>query len=164
MQFLFLLNKINLNKNYFRYVYFIIYLINNINIKNNQWSLKTPKDNLYGLSRFLKTDKKKVNEKILRLFSVEHLYNRYEKYMTEDAIPPEPTREQELKYLGWLEKSFSEDPIVTLHPKMYSAGPYRLHYRYRKETQKEYRKIFLKNFLLSVGFTWPLIILLIDFK
>jgi len=79
--------------------------------------------------------------------------------MTEDAIPPEPTREQELNYLDWLEKSFSEDPIVTLHPKMYSAGPFRLHYRYRKETQKEYRKTFLKNFLLSVGLTWPLIIL-----
>ena len=79
--------------------------------------------------------------------------------MTEEAIPPEPTRDEELQYLGWLEKSFSTDPIVTLHPKKYSASPYRLHYKHRKEMRKEYKKTFFKNFLLSVGLTWPLIML-----
>jgi hypothetical protein len=79
--------------------------------------------------------------------------------MTQDAIPPEPSREDELRYLSWLENSFSEDPFITLHPKLYSAGPYRLYYRNRVEMRKEYRKTFLKNFVLSVGFTWPLIVL-----
>jgi len=78
--------------------------------------------------------------------------------MLEDAIPPEPSRDEELKYLNWLEKSFSEDPFITLHPKLYSAGPYRLYYKYRVQMKKEYRKTFFKNFILSVGFTWPLIV------
>jgi hypothetical protein len=78
--------------------------------------------------------------------------------MTEDAVPPEPNREEELQYLNWLEKSFSEDPFITLHPKRYSAGPFRLYYKYRVQLKKEYKKTFLKNFLLSLGITWPLII------
>jgi hypothetical protein len=78
--------------------------------------------------------------------------------MSEDAIPPEPSREEELKYLNWLEKSFSEDPFITLHPKRYSAGPFRLYYKYRVQMKKEYRKTFFKNFVMSVGLTWPLII------
>lgn len=78
--------------------------------------------------------------------------------MTEEAIPPEPNREEELQYLNWLEKSFSEDPFITLHPKRYAASPYRLYYKYRVQMKKEYRKTFVKNFLLSIGITWPIII------
>lgn len=86
------------------------------------------------------------------------MYKRYEGMMTTEAIPPLPNREQELNYLKWLEKSFSEDPFVTLHPKLYQAGPFRLYYRYWKEMLGEYKKTFLKNFVLTVGLTWPLII------
>jgi hypothetical protein len=79
--------------------------------------------------------------------------------MKEDTIPPEPTREQELSYLDYLQKSFSEDPFITIHPKLYGASPFRLYWRYYHEMQLEYRKTFLKNFMLSVGIAWPLIVL-----
>jgi hypothetical protein len=78
--------------------------------------------------------------------------------MTEEAIPPLPTREQEIAYLDHMEKSFLEDPILTIHPKLYGASPFRLYWRYYHEMQMEYRKTFLKNFLISAGLAWPLVI------
>lgn len=79
--------------------------------------------------------------------------------VTEDAIPPEPTRQEELAYLDSLEKSLLKDPWITLHPKKYMASPYRLAYVNYREMQLEYRKTFLKNFALSVLLSWPLTIL-----
>lgn len=90
---------------------------------------------------------------------VQHLYKTYSNMMTTESIPPLPSREQEINYLKWLEKSFSEDPIVTLHPKFYEASPYRMAYRYRVEARSEYRRTFMKNFAVSIALSWPLIIL-----
>jgi hypothetical protein len=84
--------------------------------------------------------------------------NTYERLMTVEALPPVPTREQELKYLDWLQKSFSEDRIFTRHPKLYGASPFRLHFRNYVETKREYLKTFLKNFVASIALSWPLII------
>jgi hypothetical protein len=78
--------------------------------------------------------------------------------MTTEATPPLPTRQDELNYLDWLEKSFSEDKVLTIHPKLYAASPYRNYFRYWKELHKEYRKTFALNFLASVVLSWPLII------
>lgn len=78
--------------------------------------------------------------------------------MSESAIPPEPTREQEISYLNYLVKSFSSDPWITLHPRMMQAAPFRLLYKNAFEHIKEYRRTFLKNFLLTDFFAWPLII------
>ena len=79
--------------------------------------------------------------------------------MTEQAIPPEPNRKEELAYLKYLEKSWNQDPWLTIHPKLYGAGPFRLYWRNYRNMQMEYRKTFLKNFLLSVGVAWPVILL-----
>jgi len=78
--------------------------------------------------------------------------------MTESAIPNQPSRQEELAYLNDLEKSFSQDPIITIHPKLYGASPFRMYWRNYHEMQIEYRKTFLKNFLLSIGLSWPVII------
>jgi hypothetical protein len=78
--------------------------------------------------------------------------------MLTEKIPSEPTREQELDYLNWLEKSFSEDPWVAFHPKLYQPGPHRLMTKTVFGYRKEYRKTFYKNFLLSVFLGWPLIV------
>jgi hypothetical protein len=79
--------------------------------------------------------------------------------MKEEAIPPLPTREEELSYLDNLEKSFYKDPWITLHPKKYAASPYRMSYIHYREMQMEYRKTFVKNFIVSVFLSWPAIIL-----
>ncbi len=78
--------------------------------------------------------------------------------MTTEAVPALPTREQEINYLNWLEKSFSQDPWITLHPKLYQPSPYRYNFRYYVEAKSEYRKTFLKNFAASVVLAWPLVI------
>jgi hypothetical protein len=76
--------------------------------------------------------------------------------VSEEAIPPLPSRAEELAYLDFLEKSIGEDPIITLRPKRYSAGPMRLRWRAMTEIRHEYRKTFLKNFFTSVVLTLPL--------
>lgn len=78
--------------------------------------------------------------------------------MSESAIPAEPTREKEISYLNYLVNSFSKDPLITIHPKMYQASPHRLWYKNVFEYRSEYRKTFLKNFALTDLLTWPLII------
>jgi predicted metallo-beta-lactamase superfamily hydrolase len=75
---------------------------------------------------------------------------------TEEDVPPLPTRQEELAYLDLLEKSIGEDPIVTLRPKRYSAGPNRHRWRQMTEIRHEYRKTFLKNFITSGLITLPL--------
>ena len=79
--------------------------------------------------------------------------------MTEEAIPPLPTRQEELDYLNFLEKSIGEDPIITLRPKRWSAGPMRLRWKAMTEIRTEYRKTFLKNFIASSILVLPLSIL-----
>ena len=79
--------------------------------------------------------------------------------MSEEKIPALPTRQQEKDYLHWLEGSFATDPFLTLHPKLYSAGPHRMHFKYSQEMKKEKYKTFLKNFVVSAVLSWPLIIL-----
>ncbi|MFM7857630.1 MAG: hypothetical protein ACKO96_38345 [Flammeovirgaceae bacterium] len=76
--------------------------------------------------------------------------------ITEDAVPPLPSRAEELDYLNFLEKSIGEDPIITLRPKRYSAGPLRLRWKAMTEIRHEYRKTFLKNFFTSCIIVLPL--------
>lgn len=87
-----------------------------------------------------------------------HLYKRYVDYMTEEAIPAEPTRKQELDYLKWFAGSIAKDPIFTVHPRLHGPSPKRLYYKHGLELKKEYRKTFLKNFILSGLLAWPLTI------
>ena len=100
--------------------------------------------------------KKKI--KLIKFIIDEHLYKTYVNFMTDEAIPPEPTRQQEIQYLDYLQKSFSEDPFITIHPKLYGASPYRHYFRYYQEMQFEYRKTFIKNMMCSIVVSWPLII------
>ena len=89
----------------------------------------------------------------------DHCYKRYIGLMTEEAKPPLPTREEELAYLDFLEKSISTDPIITLRPKRYMAGPTRLRWKAMKEIRHEHRKTFLKNIVISALLFSPISIL-----
>jgi len=80
--------------------------------------------------------------------------------MKKDEIPPLPTRQQELDYLKYLEKSISTDPWFVLRTKKYMASPWRLYWKKNIEMRKEYRKTFFKNFLISVVLSYPLVIYL----
>jgi len=79
--------------------------------------------------------------------------------MQEEDIPPVPTRQEELAYLDFLEGSIATDPIITLRPKRYMAGPERLRWKAMTEIRSEYRKTFLRNFALSIILVSPLTIL-----
>lgn len=78
--------------------------------------------------------------------------------VSEDAIPPEPTREEEISYLKYLTESFASDPWFTIHPKIYQASPHRLWYKNMVEYKYQYRKNFLKNFIGSCLISSPLVI------
>lgn len=79
--------------------------------------------------------------------------------MSTEKVPELPTREEEKSYMKWLLESFSSDPWLTVHPKLYSAGPHRLYFKYWVDMKKEYRRTFWKNFIVSTVACWPLIIL-----
>ena len=81
--------------------------------------------------------------------------------MKEDALPPIPTRDEELAYLKDLEASIGTDPIITRHPKKFSAGPHRLRWKQMTELRREYRKSILKNFCISSILLLPITILYI---
>lgn len=74
---------------------------------------------------------------------------------TEDAIPAEPTRAEEIAYLKYLSNSFASDPWITIHPKMYQPSPHRLWYKNIVEYKYQYRKTFLKNFFYSMIMALP---------
>lgn len=78
-------------------------------------------------------------------------------YMKVDEVPELPSRQDELKYLKWLEKSVLSDPWVTLNPSKYMAGPNRLNLKSRKEMRKEYRRTFYLNGLTFMVLTNPII-------
>lgn len=78
-------------------------------------------------------------------------------YMKVDEVPELPSRQDELKYLKWLEKSVLSDPWVTLNPSKYMAGPNRLNLKSRKEMRKEYRKTFYLNGLTFMVLANPII-------
>ena len=80
--------------------------------------------------------------------------------MQTDEIPPLPTREQELEYMSFLEKSISKDPWFSIRAKKYMANPWRLYYKKKIEQRKEYYKTFFKNSILSFVISSPLIIYL----
>jgi hypothetical protein len=113
--------------------------------------------NLNTRNRYLKTRRKRV--RLLANPLDEHLYKRYLHRMETEKIPAEPTREQELAYLKWLENSFKTDKIVTLHPKHYGASPWRLQFKNFQEMRSEYKKTFIKNFFLVNILSWPVLLL-----
>lgn len=117
---------------------------------NKQFELSTPEFRD-------RNEESKIN-KNLKKKPETHLYNRFIHMMSESAIPQEPTREEEISYLNYLSDSFSSDPWFTIHPKIYQASPHRLWIKNMVEYRKEYRKTFFKNFILSGGITWPLIL------
>lgn len=78
-------------------------------------------------------------------------------YMKVDEVPELPSRQDELKYLKWLEKSVLSDPWITLNPSKYMAGPNRLNLKSRKEMRKEYRRTFYLNGLTFMVLTNPII-------
>lgn len=80
--------------------------------------------------------------------------------MKTDAIPDLPTREQELNYMKYLERSIASDPWFSIRGKKYMANPWRLANKKRIEMKKEYRSAFYKNMLISAVLSWPLIIYL----
>ena len=64
--------------------------------------------------------------------------------MESDPIPELPTREQELNYMKFLEKSVASDPWLSIRGKKYMASPWRLANKKRIEMRKEYRSAFYK--------------------
>jgi hypothetical protein len=76
--------------------------------------------------------------------------------MKTDPIPELPTREEEIKYMKFLENSFLDDSFLTIHPRKNMAAPYRLEYKNRIKYKNEYRKTFLKNLVASVFLAAPL--------
>lgn len=85
-----------------------------------------------------------------------HLYNKLVNYMKTDPIPELPTREEELKYMKFLEDSFSKDSFLTIHPRKNMAAPYRLEFKNRVMYRNEYRKTFLKNLIACAILASPL--------
>lgn len=79
--------------------------------------------------------------------------------MKREQVPELPTRQQELGYLKWLEKSLLSDPWITINPSKYMAGPNRLNLKSRKEMRKEYRKTFFFNGLVTLALANPIIYL-----
>ena len=77
--------------------------------------------------------------------------------MSTDEIPELPSREQELKYMKFLEKSISTDPWLSIKGKKYMANPWRLTYKSQIGMRKEYRKCFLINFFSSIFLSSPII-------
>lgn len=78
--------------------------------------------------------------------------------MKVEEVPPLPTREQEVQYLKDLENSFLDDPWITLHPRKYMAGPWRLAYKNYQRYKKEYYKTFVLNGIVSFFAASPLIL------
>ena len=78
--------------------------------------------------------------------------------MEKDVIPALPTREQELAYLKWLERSFGTDKNITLHPKHYGASPFRLQFKNFQAYKSEYYKTFFLNFVWANIIFSPVII------
>jgi hypothetical protein len=76
--------------------------------------------------------------------------------MKTDPIHDLPTREEEIKYMKFLENSFNSDSFLTIHPRKNMASPYRLEFKNRIKYKNEYRKTFLKNFIASVILASPL--------
>lgn len=82
---------------------------------------------------------------------------KFHDMMTYDEVPPLPTREQEIDYMQFLEKSILTDPWITLRPKKHMAGPWRLRWKRKFEQRREYYKTFLKNFFATAVLATPLI-------
>jgi hypothetical protein len=77
--------------------------------------------------------------------------------MEVEKIPPIPTREQEIEYINYLEKSILTDPWITLRPKKHMANPWRLYWKKKFEMRREYYKTFAKNFFGTIAIAWPII-------
>ena len=70
-------------------------------------------------------------------------------------LPPVPTREMELEYLGFLKKSFASDPWFTYRFHKYMAGPKRIPWsNYREQVIKKRREFFV-NFFIGATLIYP---------
>lgn len=77
-------------------------------------------------------------------------------YVFERRPPREPTRDDELEYMEWLEKEFRNDPWFTPRFRKYMAGPKRWPWKNQREIKHQYQYTWLFNFLIGATLTWPL--------
>lgn len=73
----------------------------------------------------------------------------------ERDIPPVPTREMELEYLEFLQKSFMSDPWVTYRFRKYMAGPKRIPWSNYREQKLEARKHWYANMAIGGLLFYP---------
>lgn len=88
----------------------------------------------------------------------EHIQKRIDDAIYEKAIPPLPTRQQELDYLEELEKDFRSDPWLHNRFRKLQAGPFRIPYKKTRELVEQQRMVKLLNFLLGAILVSPLAI------
>ena len=58
---------------------------------------------------------------------------REAEFVLEDAIPREPTRDEELAYIEWLRKEFRSDPWFSLRFRKYTPNPKRWAWKNARE-------------------------------
>ena len=73
----------------------------------------------------------------------------------EADVPQVPTREMELEYLDFLQKSFTKDPWATYRFRKYMASPKRIPWSNYRELKLEARKIWYGNMLLASLLFYP---------
>lgn len=89
----------------------------------------------------------------------EYLEKRLEEYIYEPALPPIPTREQELKYLDELEKDFKNDRWTSVHFRSMQAGPQRRPFKRFEMLRNQYRFKFFKDVLIGAILVSPIAIM-----
>lgn len=59
-------------------------------------------------------------------------------YVLEVRPSREPTRQEELEYMAWLEDEFAHDPWITPRFRKYMAGPKRWAWKNQREIKRQY--------------------------
>ncbi|CDW76650.1 UNKNOWN [Stylonychia lemnae] len=68
----------------------------------------------------------------------------------------EPTREEEIQYLDWLESEFASDPWITHRFRKYTASPKRWAWKNAMEQKRDYQSQMFTNYIFGFLLTWPL--------
>ena len=69
--------------------------------------------------------------------------------------PSDPTRDDELEYMDWLEKEFRNDKWFTPKYKRYMASPKRWPWKNHAQNANQYRFTFTMHTILGGLLTWP---------
>ena len=86
----------------------------------------------------------------------EYLQKRIMKEILEPAVPPLPTRQQELDYMKTLEQEFREDRWLHSRFRKLQPGPLRRPYVKTRKLKQKYRIEYCFNFLLGATLFTPL--------